>query len=634
MLGIILYAYFLFIGFLYASCVFYDKDIAVRVWLGGVMGTVILMSGIMLPSMFFGFGILSHILLMLLAVAPYVAFKLIKKQKLFDIEIKAKSEYLDMKTLCLLILPLTLLICVLLTNHILVPYKGGGVASGQSTYGDLQMHLAFVTSIKEQGTFPPEYSLLSGTVMNYPFFVDMLSSSLYLFGTPLRWAVLVPSYVICGLLVLGFYMLAYKLGGTKSAAVLATVLFFINGGFGFAYFLDGAKADHKVFTDIFTGYYHTPTNFNDHNIRWSNTICDMIIPQRTTMAGWFMLIPCLWLLTEAIKTNSRKTYITLGVLAGFMPMVHTHSFLALGIICGAMFFLYLASSVDKKEYVINWVIFGSVVFVMAAPQLMFWTFRQTVGNESFLKLRFNWINHLDPYLWFYLKNWGIAALFIAPAFIYAKKDNRRLLISAAAVFVIAELVLFQPNEYDNNKLFYPVYMIVLINISVWLLYMWDVLKNVKCRAYLAALVVLFGTVSGALTICREYVSGGEYQTFSEYAVKMADYIKENTEKDAVFLTGGEHLNPVCTLAGRTIYSGSSLYVYFHGMGNELTRRNENVRKAYRGSYNELLEFSKANDISYMYVSSYERNDLEINDETLSRLELVYSIGDQDLYRIR
>ena len=49
------------------------------------------------------------------------------------------------------------------------------------------------------------------------------------------------SYITALLLVAGFYILAYRITGRKAAAVLAVIFFFINGGFGFAYFLDGAK---------------------------------------------------------------------------------------------------------------------------------------------------------------------------------------------------------------------------------------------------------------------------------------------------------------------------------------------------------------------------------------------------------
>jgi hypothetical protein len=471
--------------------------------------------------------------------------------------------------------------------------------------------------------------------------------------------VLVPSYVISALLVMGFYALAYKLTKRKAAAVLATVLFFLGGGFGFAYFMNGAKEDHTVFTKIFTEYYKTPTNLNDNNIRWANPICDMIIPQRTTMAGWFTILPALWMLLEALETRERKLYIILGVFAGCMPMIHTHSFLALGIICAVMFFLHIKAprgfepkTTEKskkgsknitenalesdytKNYVINWVIFGVIVFALALPQLIGWTFSQTSGNESFLNFKFNWVNEKDPYLWFYLKNWGITALFAVPTVLWASKDNKKLLAGCALIFVIAELILFQPNAYDNNKLFFIVYMILVMLMSGWLLSMWDAMKQVRGRAYFAVIVIFAGIFSGTLTIGREFASGGAYQTFSEDDIEMAEYIKDNTPTDTVFLTGTGHLNPVCVLAGRTIYLGSSLYVYFHGLGNEYYSRKSKLEAAYSGSYENMKKFCEENGIEYIYVGKTEKSELKPNSEMLSQLEKVYSVGSDTLYKVR
>lgn len=638
--GIILYIYFLVIGFLYANELFRSKNIYFRAWMGGVFGNVILMAGIVIPSLIFDFTILSHTVLAVLAAAPYVWIAMNKKDKLsikdrLITDNASTQVMMDTKVFVCLILPLTLVMGVLFTNHILAPYGDGAYASGQCTYGDLQMHLSFITSIAEQKSFPPEYSLLAGTKLNYPFFVDMLSSSLYLFGTPLRWAVLIPSYVISMLLAMGFYIVAYTLTKRKSAAVLATVFFFLNGGLGFAYFFEGSKADIKAFTEIFTGYYHTPTNYNEHNIRWANTICDMIIPQRTTMAGWCTVLPALWMLIEAIKTNSRRIFVVLGAFAGCMPMIHTHSFLALGLISAVMFFMYLGGKTneERKNYLINWVIYGAIAIGMAMPQLFYWTFTQTTGNESFLRYQFNWVNHNDPYFWFYLKNWGITALFAVPAIMWADKDNKKLLAGCAFIFVLAEFILFQPNEYDNNKLFFIVYMILIMMVSGWLVSMWDKLKGVKGRGYLAAVTIIAGTLSGTLTIGREYHSGAMYQTFSKDAIAMSEYIKENTPANAVFLTGAHHTNPVCTLAGRTIYLGSSLYVYYHGMGDEYYSRKSAMEKAYKGTYEDMTKFCKENGIEYVYVGASEKNEIKPNGTMLSQLEKVHSIGAETLYKI-
>ena len=634
MLGIIYYIYVLILGFIYSKYLF-KKDLFFHIWIGGVIGNVLLMFGIIIPAIFFGFTILSHIILLILASIPMLI--IIKRKGLLSFKKRIlrinKDGEMNKKVFFLLIIPIFIIIAIILTNHILVPNEYGGVSSGQSTYGDLNMHLGVVTSISEQGVFPPNYAFLSGTKLNYPFLINSLSSSLYGFGTSLRMSVLVPSYVICLLLVMGFYFLGFKITNNKKAAIIATIFFFLGGGLGFIYFLDGAKGSIINFTRIFTEYYHTPTNFNEMNIRWANPICDMIVPQRSTMAGWFMLMPCLWFLIDAVKTNNKKSYIILGILASTMPMIHTHSFLALGVISAGMFITHIFKEKDKKSFIINWVYYGVIVLLIAFPQLFYWTFSQTKGNSNFLNFQFNWVNHNDPYIWFYIKNWGIVALCIIPAFFYANKDNKKLVISSLILFIIAELVLFQPNEYDNNKLFFVVYMIYMIICSDWLVNIYEKLKGIKGRVYLAMVVIIIGTLSGILTIGREIYSGGLYQTFSKDMIEMSEYIKKNTNSDAVFLTSTTHINPVVSLAGRNIYVGSSLYVYFHGLGNEFAIRDSEVRNAYHLSYQELYDFCINNNIDYIYKGVYEQEYSPLI-ETFSQFEKVVSFGSEELYRVK
>lgn len=639
MIGIIVYIYFLILGFLYADMLFKDRDIFTKSWLGGIIGNLILMAGIVPFAFIFKFGVVSHIILIVAACVPYVIVSLRKKElcivqnKKLSLDTDTKKGAMDLKVFLYLILPISLLICILMFNHILYT-KDGNFYSGQSTYGDLQMHLGFIESIAEQGKFPPAYPFLSGYKNNYPFFVDMLSSSLVVFGTSLKWATLIPSFVFAFMVVMGFYFFAYQLTERKSVAVLSTVFFFLCGAFGFAYFLDGAKADHTAFTKIFTEYYQTPTNLNEHNIRWSNTICDMIIPQRTTMAGWTYILCALWLLIEAIKSYDKKLFIVLGVIAGCMPMIHTHSFLALGIISAVMLVIELVKAKNKKTCFMNWLWYGGIALALSLPQLFLWTFAQTGSNESFLNFQFNWVNHDDPYLWFYIKNWGLVFLFIIPAFINTSKRNKELMISAAVIFAIAEFVKFQPNEYDNNKLFYITYAFALVLTTEFFVMLYDKLKEVRARQYIAAVVIIAMTLSGALTIIREWKSGGEYQTFAKADIEYAEFIKENTEKDAVFLTGGHHLNPVPTLAGRNIYCGSSLYVFFHGLGEEWQKRSGEVKEIYSAGYEEIKQFCEKNDIDYISVTGSEKNDYSVNTSAFNRFEKIYDKDGHALYAVR
>lgn len=644
MLGIVYYLLFILIGLIYSCIIFKEKDIYFKIWSGLIFGNVILMAGIIPFALLFNFSYISHILLLITAAAPIIVLSIKNKELIPEIRTsksafikkqltQGNEQIITNKIFLFLIVPITLLICVLMTNHILTPYGNGAVSSGQSTYGDLQMHLGFVTSIAEQKTFPPQYCFLAGTKLNYPFLIDSLSSSLYLFGCPLRLAVLIPSFMFALCIVMGFYILAFTVTKNKAAAVLATLFFFLNGGFGFAYFLEGAKEDSTVFTKFFTEYYQTPTNYNEENIRWSNTICDMIIPQRTTMAGWCFILFELYMLITAVKNKKTSYFIILGIIAGCMPMIHTHSLLALGIISAVMFFMYLYNEKDKKEYVKLWIYYGAITCVLALPQLFFWTFSQTTGNSSFLRFAYNWVNHSDPYIWFYLKNWGITFLFIIPAFFNTNKDNKKLLLSCLGIFLIAEFVLFQPNEYDNNKLFYVAYMVAVIIVSEFLVMLYGKLKDVKLKEFFAGLVIICGTLSGTLTIIREYHSGGMYQTFSKADIAFSEFLKENTESDAVFLTGTQHTNPVPSLAGRTIYVGSSLYVHFHGFGNEFASRNKEIKTIYEGSYEQMKNFSKENNISYIFVGPSESYEYKINTDALSHFEVVYNKDDIQLYKV-
>ena len=67
-------------------------------------------------------------------------------------------------------------------------WEEGAVYSSQATYGDMSMHLSFITSLANQRDFPPDYSLLPGTRLSYPFLSDSISASLYQLGAPLWFA--------------------------------------------------------------------------------------------------------------------------------------------------------------------------------------------------------------------------------------------------------------------------------------------------------------------------------------------------------------------------------------------------------------------------------------------------------------
>ena len=175
-----------------------------------------------------------------------------------------------------------------LNTHTILLNSDGSLHTGQATYGDMNMHIGFITSIAKQHTFPPEYSIYPGVKLAYPFLSDSISSSLYLLGASLRVAYIIPMLVAVMQVFCGFYCFIKFWFKKGSVAFIAFILFFYDGGFGFIHFLNKVN-----FSKNFTEFYFTPTSIGDYNYRWAQIIANMLIPQRATLFGWAVLFPLL-----------------------------------------------------------------------------------------------------------------------------------------------------------------------------------------------------------------------------------------------------------------------------------------------------------------------------------------------------
>lgn len=515
------------IGLLLSFFIWKRENYIVRILLGSVFGSLLLQWMPALFSFGMGFNRNSHIAALICTVilAGGICFFVWKKMEM-------PKETAEKKTWRALfrehgymfpILPVFIFFLILLSTHTIPYAEDGSIHTGQATNGDMNMHLAFISSIAKQGVFPPEYSLLPGVKLSYPFLCDTISSSVYLFGSSLRLAYNLPVIFAILQVMAGVMLLAKEVLKSSGKAMIAWIFFFFNGGLGIYYFLRGVSKDATVFTRIFTEFYQTPTNFVDGNIRWTNIIVDMLLPQRATLFGWAVLIPALYVLYRAISLKKRSYFIVTAIMAGCLPMIHTHSFLAMGLVC-AMWLIYsmrtelnagwktkeshielwvlfcfflLMCSLDvvrrvvkvpenvylgiglagilavgiiciifvvrgyrnqnSRHMVMNWGILLGIVLLLAVPQLITWTFKQAQG-EQFVGGFFNWANLNDTYLGFYAKNIGIVWILSIVALIFTRSRNYFIVSPSFFIWFVAELIVFQPNVYDNNKILYIGYL--------------------------------------------------------------------------------------------------------------------------------------------------------------------------------
>ena len=629
MIAVLIY---LISGLLLSFTLLGGRRLSVRLWLGLVFGTVLLMWLPCIFAFFFGFTMKAQLLALAAAlILPALVMLLYRKPLSFrPSNDENRSDWIGLAlSVCL-----TLFCARLLHTHVLMPKEDGSLWVGQSTFGDLAMHLGFVESLFRQDRFPPEYSIFPGQQLNYPFLVDAASASLRFFGFSLRMSVIVPSLWMLLCVFWGFWLLAERISGRFWAILCSWLLFVCNGGFGFALFFG-----KYPFSTIFTEYYKTPTNFTAEDIRWVNVICDMLIPQRTTMAGWCVLLAAIWLLLEAVKRSlegeGRREMLILALLASSMPMIHTHSFLALGMLSAVWFFCALPQAGMKGtagRLFWNYVLYGLTCLLLAAPQIMKWTM-DSVSTGNLLKWNIGWVSGANGAItnWFafFTVNCGVVFLLMWPMIFFLRGEKLRIFLGAAAIFLLSNVIAFQPNLYDNNKLLYVWFMLTDILVCDWVFSLLPKLRLRSLRAAAAALLVFLGTFSGILSLIRESISG--YQLFSDRQTAAAEFIVDNTEPDSLFLTASAHTNPVAVLTGRNIVCGPGLYLFFHGVNYQTRERT--AREMYRGGEDFLLP-AKELGVDYVFISDTERSSCDVNEEWFaSHFPKIYDSNGVCIYRV-
>lgn len=795
-------------GILTARAVFPRDDAVKRLTFGLAIGLLMLL---WLPTLF-AFIIKFTLTAQLLALASAILiatgfqFKAFKRGKDGEPLEHKRTERIKLAPMLLTVVPITLVLFVLHLNHTIVSSSNGALHVGQCTYGDLCMHLGFISSISVQQTFPPDYSLLPGTPLGYPFLCDSVSSTFFTLGASLRLSALLPALYACLVVTLGVYCFFDTWFKRTKTSVIATYMFFIGGGLGFAYIFNNkqllAKEGVNRLQEMMQGFYKTPTNLPDEGLRWVNAIADMLVPQRATLFGWALLFPSLTLLYRAAIEKENRLFVPLGIFAGAMPLVHTHSFVALGLISAYLFvtaiferitarrpsdtsrvcvkmlgvflimlllgafrmlklaenpegiaakltktaflvltaaatimlavelynafkhkmpthvslsMLLLAAAVgivsaiaankksafcvvapfiglaltfaaawmqDKKELQIDetslksnskhllwFAIFGATALLLAAPQLFGFTFKQSASSESFLRWKFNWDNVSDGWLWFYIKNLGLIFILMPIAFILLKKEHRRFYAGSLVIWVVCEMLLFQPNPYDNNKLLF-VWFALTCGIVAEL-----IASKLAERAYkdsieaganekrqvdfhrtaarymLLAFVLAAIMLSGVMTIAREYVSADHYDIKADEngkkkltlvesgyevvpaeLVELTEWVKANAEPDAMFLTHSNHNNAIAMLTGRNLFCGSGTFLHWHGV--DYSSRQRLIAGMYSDPAANLMNYAREYGIDYVLISSYEWGSYDVDTQWFdANLEKVYSNQGVSLYRI-
>lgn len=511
-----------------------------------------------------------------------------------------------------------------LISQLITQRDGGYFVKPMHAFGDISGHLGLVSAFAYGENIPPQNPILAGEKISYPFLVDFITS---IFVNPLNLkphqAVQLTGIVMMIIFISSIAYICFYLTKNKFVSCLVLLLFLFNGGLGFIYFFEDLKKigfNLSGFLEISRDY----TALKEEGIWWINIVISMLMPQRGILLGLptsLLIIRIFWDLAEGYIF---RNYIFGLLLINALPIIHAHSLLAI-----FPFLIWLTLKIllrNSKEYK---QIFLAGLIALIITLLLSKTFlKQSDNIFQMMRIQFGWVANGKDIPLFYLKNFGFYLLSIPIGlFIYLQQRSKlaTFIVIGQLLFFIPSLVVFQAWDYDNTKLL--IYWLFIVSVSLSI-FTYELIVNKKL--ILSIILIIGLTLSGILDVTRLFYSPKtSYQIYAGKDFKLAEFIKNNTAKDAIFLSVDKFDNPAVTLAGRKIILGFRGWIWTHGL--DFTQREQDVRFMLSGQADEQL-FKKYH-ISYVILFN-EQSDFIINQNYFDHeFQKIYDVDGFLVYKL-
>ena len=476
----------------------------------------------------------------------------------------------------------------------LVLDKTGLWAGHVNVWGDWAAHISYVTTLSAQNFFPPQFPILAGHVLSYPFGSDLISAILVRLSSPLVESMLVPSFLFSILLVVALFLFYKTILQDGKTASLAIFLFLLNGGLGFLWFInDFAGIGPGILASLPREY----TLMRDGpNIQWINIIISELIPQRGFLLG-LPLTLLVFLVFWQIYTKQRvamwKIIIT-GVITGLMPIIHMHSFLVILLV--GVWTIFLVALHTKKIPLIM-LLFPAITFLLALPIIH--TFYPHFGTTPIL-FQPGWLasEGSDNIFFFWLKNAGIMLFLPLLGLRLAPKGLVLWTLPLLGLFAANNLFVFQPYAWDNTKFFTYWWLASAGFASIFLKHI--AAKGLQFKI-LALIFAVIAIASGSLDILRvTQYEQNKIRLLSAQDIELATWAKNNTPKESIFLTAPNHDNPIAMLSGRRIVLGFLGWLWTYGV--DIGNRQSMVERLYEGDLTPIKELQ----VDFVVIGPQER----------------------------
>ena len=429
-------------------------------------------------------------------------------------------------------------------------------------WSDFAAHLPLIRSFSVGSNLPPEYPQFAGMEIRYHYLFYLLTAGLERLGLNIALALNLLSAFGLGLMLWMVYQLGKLISRKRIVGVLAVMLVLFNSSLTFVDYFQDCSGAASCFWQLLS--LKEFVNFGP----WNGDV-----------------ISAFW--NWNIYTNQRHLGFSFGLLlviiwpllrAGYQRLERLDLKLWLWLVWGGLIllpFFNQAAYVMAVVFIVMWLILnpklirslGSLYFfglLYSLPSFVYFLGFSSVELELGFLAEADTLMSIGRYWW---QNLGAFWLVLPAAIGLSRSQERKLLMIAAVLFVIANSFRLSPDMINNHKLINfmliisaPVTAKALVKIWTWSV--WS-----KLPAVLTVLALTLSGVVDAMPIINDYQ--GEVQDYQQTA--LGRWVVQNTHPDAVFLTSYHMYHPA-NLAGRKTFLDYGYFAWSLGYPDQERRQ--------------------------------------------------------------
>lgn len=631
------------------SSYFYERDekLSVRLAAGNVIGSAVFGLIAFIGACIFGLSSGTVAIALIITCLPLIL--LANKQ----LQSSIKPDVSSINYGSLIYYAVFFVMFYFFFDRTMLETKDGILTGGSQNLGDLPYHLGAIFSFTEGNNFPPENPSYAGAKFTYPFIADFITACFVKLGSTVRDAMLWQNVTLAFSALILLEQFTFKFTNNKLAGKIAPLLLFFSGGLGFLWFAKDFWNDGRGFLE-FIWNLKVDYTIRSEGFRFGNSLTTLFMTQRSLLFGLpitLMVLTYLWKLfsvsnqqsavsgqqkesenpesqERALPLRSSLLPLSVGLLAGTLPLIHLHSLIVLFIVSA---FLFVFSLNKWRE----WIAFGVGVCVIALPELFFAVSGTSNRTSEFFGWHFGWDAGKENIIVFYIKSLGIfiPTLIVALSVIFtAKKDNGQkfyllhftFYLPFLFCFIIANIFKLAPWEWDNIKVLIYWFIGSIPFVALAIARLWEHKLPFKL---LAAVCLICLISAGMADVWRVLSRTINYQVFDKDAVAIAEQIKAKLPPKALILNAPTY-NSAVVLSGRRSFMRYTGHLSSHGI--DYMPRENDVKNIYKGEgISDIL--LKQNKIEYVLVSPIELNDLNANSAYFEKLPVAAESGMYKLY---